>query len=618
MFQAESFGIQWYNWDMPYGQVLELMVALILIESAPEPASFSAGFGFTLLAFFFTAIIWLAFCCWNSRRYANGKRALRPEVLEWLALIPLIINFYFFGLNALFLSFSDLLPSISQIMGLAVFLFYLSLSWACQQRSLGDSGVKFSPGIWIFRRLNLILPIVLPYVFLTVIADLLSRFPIAWIRSLFSGPYGSFWLLSLLLLFFFFFLPGLVRRLWRCRPLHDSYLRDVIEKGLERQGIKFSDILIWPAGEAMACTAAVIGIVPGFRYVLLTPCLIQYLTPSEIEAVIAHEAEHVRRKHILWYLFFLVAYSLVLFRLSDPLLSLLMSRPYTVQLLMKLDSYPASVTALAAAIPIGLITLLYFRFVLGFFMRNFERQADMAVFRVQGQPFDLISALKKVALLSGIDPARPNWHHFSIEERIEFLEAAFKDKNILLQHDKRLFVTRGIFLSIFLMLVFLPNVLPTKSWQKEAKINAALFLYEQFIKHKKKDPMWLVQAGGLFFENKMYHQAEEAYKAALKIDPENVDALNNLAWLYIKAEDKKFYHPRQALLLAMAAARERPASYILDTLAESFWANGYVKRAVETERLALQKAQANKKYYKKQLNKFLKTMKKGSAANNLY
>ena len=593
---------------MPYGQILELMVALILIESAPESMSPSGGDGLTLLSFLFTTIIWFAFCCWNSRRFAAGKRALRPEAVEWFALIPLIVDFYFIGLDALLLPLSHFIPSASQIVGLAIFLFYLSLSWVCQQRVAVSSGAEISPGAWVLRRLNLILPVVLPYVFLTVVADLLSQLPLGWIRSLFTGPYGSFYLLILLLMFFFFFLPAFVKRLWKCRPLPDSQLRHVIEKGLERQGVTFSDILIWPVGEAMACTAAVIGIIPGFRYVLLTPCLIQYLTPSEIEAVIAHEAEHVRRKHLLWYLFFLIAYSIVLFRLSDPLMSLLMSRPYTVQLLMELDKYPASVTALAAAIIIGVVTLLYFRFVLGFFMRNFERQADMAVFRVQGQPFDLISALRKVALLSGIDPSRPNWHHFSIEERIRFLEAAFQDKRLLLQHDKRLWLARGAFLSICLLLITLPSVLPTKSWQKEAKVNAALFLYEQFIKHKKKDPMWLVQAGGIFFENKMYLQAEEAYKAALKIDPENVEALNNLAWLYVKAEDKRFYHPRQALLLAMAAARKKPESYILDTLAECFFANGYVERAVETERLALKKARGNKNYYKRQLERFLKAI----------
>ena len=597
---------------MPYGQILELMVALILIESAPESTSLSVGFGLTLLFFFLTTFTWFAFCCWNSRRFAVGKRALRPEVVEWLALIPLIVNFYFIGLDRLFLPISHIIPSVSQIMGLGVFLFYLSLSWACQQRSAGSSGSEISQIKWVFRRLNLVLPVVLPYVFLTLVADLISQLPLGGLKSLFAGPYGSFYLLILLLVFFLFFLPGLVKRIWKCRPLPDSRLRQIIEEGLEKQGVSFSDILIWPVGEAMACTAAVIGIIPGFRYVLLTPCLIKYLSPSEIEAVVAHEAEHIRRKHLLWYLFFLIAYSIILFRLSEPLMSLLMSRPYTVQLLMELDKYPASVTALAAAILLGVITLLYFRFVLGFFMRNFERQADMAVFRVQGHPFDLINALKKVALLSGIDPTRPNWHHFSIEERIKFLEAAFKDRSLLSQHDKRLWFARGVFLSVFLLLTILPSVLPTKSWQKEAKVNAALFLYEQFIKHKKKDPMWLVQAGSIFFDNKMYLQAEEAYKAALEIDPENVEALNNLAWLYVRAEDKRFYHPRQALLLAMAAARKKPESYILDTLAECFFANGYIERAVETERLALKKARRNKNYYKRQLERFLKAMKNDS------
>ncbi len=595
---------------MPYGQIIELMIALILIESAPENIALASGVAGFVLFFTVTTISWVLFCCWNNKRRARGERALEPVVLEWLALVPLIIDFYFLGLTSLLKPIALQLhfPSLIQIIGLVIFLIYLAISWLCQARAIGPDGFTISSRSWFVRRFNLLLPILFPYVLITIIADILTQLPIKWIRDLFTGPYASFYLLLLLIGFFLFALPGLVRRLWRCKPLPKSQLRQVLEEGLERQGVRFSDILIWPVGEAMACTAAVIGIIPGFRYVLLTPCLMNHLSIEEIEAVIAHEAEHVRRKHILWYLFFLVIYSLILFEIADPLIALILSRPYVVKLLMELDKLSPSVTALLAAVPLGLLTLFYFRFVLGFFMRNFERQADMAVFKVQGHPFNLISALKKVAILSGIDPRKPNWHHYSILERITFLEEAFHNKEILVQHDRRLFIARSVFITVSLSLLALPQMLPTQSWQKEAKINAARLLYDQFIKHKKKDPIWFVQLGGLFFENKMYEEAEKAYKAALEIDPDNAEAMNNLAWLYIKSEDKKFYHPKQALLLAMAAARKKPVSYILDTLAECFFVNGYVERAIDTERLALKKAKQNKSYYQRQLDRYLKAL----------
>ncbi len=593
---------------MPYGQIIELMVALILLESAPETSNQHVGISNILFLFILKIAAWFLFCRWNSNRLSAGKGAVKPEALEWLALVPLTVDFYLLDLGALLTPIASYIhiPSLVDIIGLFLFIFYLAIAWQALGRMAGEA-VRYRLAL---RRASLLLPILLPYVIITMALDILVQLPVPWLHRLFTGPNASLYIFLILIIFFLFFLPGLVKILWKCRPLPASGLRKRIEEGLERQRISFSDILIWPAGEAMACTAAVIGIVPGFRYVLLTPCLIQNLLPEEIEAVIAHEAEHVRRKHLVWYIVFLASYSLVLYRLTDPLLSFAMSHPSTLKYLMEMDNLPKSLSGLLVAAFLGLLTFLFFRFVLGYFMRNFERQADVAVFRVQGHPFALISALRKVALLSGMDPARPNWHHFSIEERINFLEEAFNDRSVLRHHEKRLFFAKGVFVSLSLVLILMPSFLPIESWQHKARVNSAIFVYNQFIKQNRKDPDWLAQAGSVFFENKMYHLAEKAYKGALKIDPDNPDVMNNLAWLYIKAEDKRFYHPRQALLLAMSAASQKPESYILDTLAECLYANGYVKRAIETEKLALEKANKNKDYYRRQLMRFVSEWKR--------
>ena len=597
---------------MPYGQILELMVALILLESAPDTPSkaFSAVTAFVL--FMFCTIVWTYFCCWNAERMKSGGRAIGQGAVEWLALLPLVADFYFLGLGSFLKPIGDFLhlPSVVELTGVSIFLLYLFISWFCQERVLGRKG-ETSPGsARAWRRFSLLLPILFPYLVITILADIFQSLPYRWIREIFSGPYGSLVLFALLMVFFLLFLPKMVKWLWRCKPLPESSLRQTIEKGLEKQGIRFSDILVWPAGEAMACTAAVIGILPGFRYVLLTPCLINYLSTDEIEAVVAHEAEHVRRKHLIWYVFFLVVYSLVMFSLSEPILTFFMSKPGFLKFMMSLDKLPPSVTSLLAAMFIGLLTFCYFRFIMGFFMRNFERQADLSVFKVQGQPFSLMNALRKVAFLSGMDPSRPNWHHFSIAERIDFLEMAYRNRGLIEDHNRRLMVARSVFVGISMLLILLPLALPTKAWKKEAKINSAYLLYERLVKNHKNDPTWLLQAGSLFFENGMYQQAEKAYKEVLKMEPENPEAMNNLAWLYIKAKDARYRHPRQALLLAMAAARIKPESHILDTLAESYFINGYIERAVEVERVALKKAKQDRAYYEKQLERFRNALKK--------
>ncbi len=50
--------------------------------------------------------------------------------------------------------------------------------------------------------------------------------------------------------------------------------------------------------------ACVTGILPGFRYVLLTDALIDSLTPHEIAAVFGHEIGHIAHRHLLYFGFF--------------------------------------------------------------------------------------------------------------------------------------------------------------------------------------------------------------------------------------------------------------------------------------------------------------------------
>ena len=50
--------------------------------------------------------------------------------------------------------------------------------------------------------------------------------------------------------------------------------------------------------------AAVIGLLPGWRYVLLSDRLIETMTDAEIEAVFAHELGHIVHNHMAWLVVF--------------------------------------------------------------------------------------------------------------------------------------------------------------------------------------------------------------------------------------------------------------------------------------------------------------------------
>ncbi|MCJ7833589.1 MAG: M48 family metalloprotease [Deltaproteobacteria bacterium] len=58
-------------------------------------------------------------------------------------------------------------------------------------------------------------------------------------------------------------------------------------------------------------TAGVMGLVKRFRYLLITPALLDLLEPEELMGVVAHEIGHIRKRHLLFYLGFFAGYVLL-------------------------------------------------------------------------------------------------------------------------------------------------------------------------------------------------------------------------------------------------------------------------------------------------------------------
>ena len=83
--------------------------------------------------------------------------------------------------------------------------------------------------------------------------------------------------------------------------------------------------------------------------------------------------------------------------------------------------------------------IIYFRFIMGFFMRHFERQADTYAAITLHDPTPIISSLEKIALLSGKIRDVPSWHHFSIRQRVEFLLKSNENPGLIKRH-KRLII----------------------------------------------------------------------------------------------------------------------------------------------------------------------------------
>ena len=97
--------------------------------------------------------------------------------------------------------------------------------------------------------------------------------------------------------------PLFVRLAWPTNSLPPGPLRRRLEHAANRVGFQFTDILVWDTGQTMV-NACVTGILPGFRYVLLSDALIESLTPLETAAVFGHEIGHVAHRHFLYFAFF--------------------------------------------------------------------------------------------------------------------------------------------------------------------------------------------------------------------------------------------------------------------------------------------------------------------------
>jgi len=587
------------------------MIALVLVAGAPSGPEPILSVGTILLLWLVKTLGWTALVAWILNRSDAGK-APSPVLyrLQWASQIPLIIDFYLLDIKTylLFLPGVSLFPTLIEIVGISLYILYFILLltsywWVLRRKGLSEPPLRED----LEFKVRLILPFLVLYLILAILGDLLGAIPSNEFQELLKKPIGELISSVFYLILILVFMPPMVRIMWGCVPFPKGPLRNLIEDFLKRTNVSCKEILIWPMNEGRFCTAAVLGLVPGFRYILFTPCLVKHLLPQEIEAVLSHEVAHLRHRHLLWYIFFLGTFTVIVYRLLDPIGTWLISRRLFLEILTQLQHWPNALISFLAILPVGILLVLYFRFIMGYFMRNFERQADLSVFETQGHPWNLINALEKVAILAGDIRNQPNWHHFSIAERVNFLDEVARRPIVRDEYEKKLLLNKGLFIGIASLLIIMPSLMPTQSWEDSANNNLTQLYIEQLTSNGEQRPELYVIMGQIFAQKKEYAKAVKAYKQALDLAPENPDILNNIAWIYATADDPEFQKPKEALMFASMAANLKPAGYILDTLAESFFINGYVEKAIATEEEALKKDPSKADYYRAQLQRFKKS-----------
>jgi Zn-dependent protease with chaperone function len=547
----------------------------------------------------------------SEGRYSSIDDQFHSTLLRQsiLAVLLFAINIYGLNLSSFLVSLSlfSAIPTLLALLFLLLFILYLAIVWACAygpyqkiyrsditRRSYVSSHISFS------------VPVLLPWLFLSGIADIIQTLPFETPKRLLSTTEGE-------LIYFLFFLvavavtgPAFIQKFWRCQPLESGYQRNRIENLCRRAGLSYANILYWPIFGGRMITAGVMGLVKKFRYILVTRSLLKLLDPEEIDAVIAHEIGHIKKKHLIFYLIFFVGYMLLSYVTFDLIIFfILYAEPVYWFIHTTGFNQTAVVSGIFSLVIIGFF-LIYFRFIFGFFMRNFERQADAYVYALFDSAGPLITTLEKIAATSEMSADRPNWHHYSIKERIDYLRKCEANSTWITRQERKVNKSIAVYLASLVLLGILGYQLNIGAMGD--KINSHFFekiiLREMAI--SPNNPNLFSLLGDIYYNKKNYAGVRDAYERSVALQPDNAQVLNNLAWLYATCEDMSLRDPVRALALARLAINLEKSPHIWDTLAESYYANEMYSEAVKAGEDALALARKNRSYYEDQLKKFKK------------
>jgi Zn-dependent protease with chaperone function len=594
-----------------YKNLLYLITVIIIFSTVSVPDTPQIPITTALIVFLIKGgvYIYLVNYAHYRKRVSNDKIYFDIEQkFSLLAIIVFAIDIYLldFKYYLSFLSLNGHLPVLLSLAGITLFFFYLSLLWLASRKNyLKIFNCQYSAKEFVINNIKLNIPIILPWLIVNFIADILNILPFPLAKILVSSEWGESILLLLFFLMLAVFFPVLIKYLWNCQTMPDSPARRHMEEFCRKQKFSYNDIMLWPFYEGKMLTAGVMGLSKRYRYLLITPALLEALTPQEIEAVLAHEIGHVKKYHLQLYLLLLMGFALVASLIASPLLYLLLNSDFFYHIINATKIAPDTALTFWGTAPMFIIMLVYFRYIFGFFMRNFERQADAQVFKALGDSEPLISSLEKIGWLSGNIRDKPSWHHFGIGQRVDFLEKCSRDNSLIARHDRKVY---GSLILFIVLLAFSGGIFWNMPLELDDEANTKFVeaVLQQKAHREPEKAIWHRLLGDLKQELGQSVESMAAYEKALALEPDNPEILNNLAWLLITAEDPAVSDPERALSLALQASSLRPKTgYILDTLASAYWANSMLKEALEYEEKAIGFDPANHIFYRRQIDFFL-------------
>ncbi|MCD6294437.1 MAG: M48 family metalloprotease, partial [Deltaproteobacteria bacterium] len=525
----------------------------------------------------------------------------------WLSILSILlfaVAVYFFSLKQWLLAVPGL-AAFSVVQGLfaiALFLFYLSTIWYLAWPTYR---VLFRVNIgrrsFVLSNLRFNLPVLFPWFVLTFVYDLLSLSPWASSSAFLNSLYGQLVFFAVFLSLLVVVMPKFIQYWWGCKPLETSEKGRHLTAFLKQQGFRYRRLLSWPIFEGRMMTAGIMGIIPRYRYILVTDALMSALSTEELESVLAHEMGHARYFHLLFYVLFFVGFMVISFGLSDVYIYMAYVWSPLAALITEDNARSTTLFYLSVSVPMLLTLLIYFRYIMGFFMRHFERQADLYAATVMGTPAFIINALEKIAYLSGKSRDVPNWHHFSIGQRVACLSKTLEVPRFAGKQNRFVLISFLVYLAGIGCLGYYLNF-------GDMKTHMAYDLVGRELSRKLEEhPRNINLAMNLaMVYQRMGKEAETMalYEQIIGWNPHQAVALNNLAWMMLTASNPDLQNRFRALALARKAVALQPVPQFLDTLAEACYQNGLKDEAIQIIQKAILKADENRDYYESRLRKY--------------
>jgi Zn-dependent protease with chaperone function len=599
---------------MIYANFLFFIIAIAVFALAPALGNPNIAYPFNIYGLILS---FLGFWQFNRIRFSKLRVALDNESIglyeakkRFMEMITrhsafavglFALEVYLFDLKKLLLQFPGIgnLEFFINSTGVIVFLLHLVVVWYWAYLTMGDVlSVGKSAQDYIWGNIKFNLAIVVPWLIFMGVSDIfdMNRVPLL----LQVGILGVFMVVMAILA------PVIVVRLWDCQPLPDSEFKREIEAYCLSQGVKFKGIMSWNALNRSLVTAGVIGLIYPYRYLMITPELMRMLNKDELMAVVSHEVGHVKNKHLLYYLMFFLGF-LAVGVSSDLWINTFLNSP--TGLIFALSTNATIQSIIQVFITLTMF-VLYFRFVFGFYIRNFERQADVYCFQSGIDSTHMVNSFKKLGVQMGDDGKKPNWHHYNISQRIAFIEKCQQSPHHINAHNKR--VRRSITGFIAAIVIFSVVTLYPIGFSTSEQINYSNWekAIHNRIQNEPDNFRWYTMMGMISYQLEKWTQVKSSYETSLKLNDRQPGVLNNLAWFYLKCPEETFLDQKRALKLAEQAIRLDQSPHIFDTLAEAYFQNSKFKEAYLAAKQAFANANENFQYYKDQLNKMTKYYQK--------